>query len=197
MIVFAVAIGYLMGALPTAAAIARLRGVDLRAGGSGNPGANNARRLGGIGLAAAVLFVEMAKGAAAVMVADALGGDAWGVAAGIGAVAGNVFNVFYGFTGGKGLGITGGVLIAAWPTVLGPALAVLIAAVAITRSSGAGTIVAIVGLNTLALLWVGQGWPTAWGVENNAQLVMLSLGISTLIWHKHWQDARFKRPSPA
>lgn len=197
MIVFAVVMGYLLGSLPTAEVIARLRGVDLRADGSGNPGANNARRLGGIGLAAAVLFVEMAKGAAAVVIADAIGSDQWAVAAGIGAVAGNVFNVFYGFAGGKGLGITGGVLIAAWPTVLGPALAVLIGAVAITRSSGAGTVVAIVGLNIFALLWVGQGWPTGWGVENNGQLLVLSLGISGLIWRKHWRDARFRRPSPA
>lgn len=196
MIIAGVAIGYVLGALPTASTIARMRGVDLRAGGSGNPGANNARRLGGLGLAAAVLFTEMAKGAAAVVIARSLGGDDWAIAAGIAAVAGNVFNVFYRFSGGKGLGITGGVLIAAWPTVLGPALAVLLAAVAITRSSGAGTIVAIVGLNVFALLWVAQGWPTGWGVENDTELVVLSLGISVIIWRKHWRDARFRRPSP-
>jgi glycerol-3-phosphate acyltransferase PlsY len=196
LIAAAFAIGYFLGALPTASGIARIRGIDLRAGGSGNPGANNARRLGGLGLAAAVLFVEMAKGVAAVAITDAIGGDLWAVAGGIGAVSGNVFNVFYGFRGGKGLGITGGVVIAAWPTVLGPALAILIAAVAITRSSGAGTIVAVVGLNLLALLWVGQGWPTGWGVENDSQLIFLSLGISAIIWHKHWQDASFRRPRP-
>lgn len=197
MILFAIAIGYLLGALPTAEGIARMRGVDLRAEGSGNPGANNARRLGGLGLAAAVLFVEMAKGASAVLIAGALGGDDWAVAAGIAAVAGNVFNVFYGFEGGKGLGITGGVIIAAWPTVLGPILAVLIAAVAITRSSGAGTIVAIVGLNLGALLWVAQGWPMGWGVEGDGGLVVLSIGISSIVWHRHWRDARIKRMRPA
>jgi hypothetical protein len=42
----AVLLGYLLGSIPTANGLARLRGVDLRKAGSGNPGVNNARRLG-------------------------------------------------------------------------------------------------------------------------------------------------------
>lgn len=197
MILVAVMTGYLLGALPTAAGIARLKGIDLRAEGSGNPGANNARRLGGLGLAGAVLFVEMAKGASAVLIGDALGGDPGAVAGGIAAVAGNVFNVFYGFSGGKGLGITGGILVASWPTVLLPALALLIVAVLITRSAGAAAVVAIIGLDLFALAWVSQGWPTAWGVANNGQLLVLSLVLTAIIWQRQWREARFRRPRPA
>jgi len=48
--------GYALGSLPTAGALARMRGIDLRAEGSGNPGANNALRTGGLILAAGVLL---------------------------------------------------------------------------------------------------------------------------------------------
>lgn len=197
LILVAIAVGYLMGALPTAAAMARVRGVNLRSDGSGNPGANNALRLGGPSLAASVLLVEMTKGVVAVLFAQGIAGDAGAIAAAIAAVAGNVYNVFYRFDGGKGLGITGGVLLAAWPTVLLPAIAVLIAAVLITRSSGAATIVTVVALDVLAILWAARQWPMAWGVEAGYALVGLSLAITVLLWRKHWRDARFRTPRPA
>jgi len=53
-------------------------GVDLRRGGTGNPGPNNARRLGGLPLAFLVLVVEMAKGMTAVAAGLALESP-WGV----------------------------------------------------------------------------------------------------------------------
>lgn len=197
MIVVAGLVAYLVGSLPTAAGLAALRGIDLRSSGSGNPGANNALRLGGPWLAAAVLFVEMAKGAAAVLIGLALAGEAGAVVAGIGAVAGNVFNPFYRFSGGKGLGITGGILVAAWPTVMLPALLVLVSAFLITKSSGSAVIATIIGLNLLALAWAGLDWPVAWGVDSGVQTLVLSIGLSAVLWRKHWREARFSRPRPA
>lgn len=190
-------VGYFFGALPTAAALARARGVDLRGDGSGNPGANNALRLSGPSLAASVLAVEIVKGAIAVLFGGALAGDPGAVAAGIAAAAGNVHNVFYRFEGGKGLGITAGVLLVAWPTGLLPVLAVLVAAALITRSSGGATVIALTSLNILALAWALGGWSTAWGVEPGYLLVVLTLGIAIVLWRKHWSEARFRRPLPA
>ena len=66
MIGLAAITGYLIGSVPTAVWLGKLWGVDLRRGGTGNPGANNARRLGGLPLAFLVLVVEMAKGMTAV-----------------------------------------------------------------------------------------------------------------------------------
>lgn len=197
MIILALAVGYLMGALPTAAAIARARGVDLRSGGSGNPGATNALRLGGPSMAASVLLVEMTKGFVAVLFAQGIAGDVGAIAAGIAAVAGNVYNVFYRFEGGKGLGITAGVLLAVWPTVMLPAVVVLVGAVLITRSSGAATIVAVLALDIMALLWASRQWPMAWGVEATYWLAALTLAITVILWKKHWRDARFRTPRPA
>lgn len=119
--------GYLIGSIPTANAIAGLFGIDLRSEGSGNPGANNARRLGGPGLSIAILSVEAAKGAAAVVAGVIFGGSPGMAAAGLAAATGNVYNVWYRFQGGKGLGITLGVLLVAWPLALPPVIVTIAA----------------------------------------------------------------------
>ena len=186
-------VGYLIGSLPTAEWLGTRAAVDLRREGSTNPGANNALRLAGPRLAAAVLTTEMAKGVIAVVAGAALAGDIGAVVAGVGAVTGNVFNSYYGFRGGKGLGITAGVLAAIWPTVLVPVLAVLVITVLITRSSGAATIVTIVAFNIMAILWASLVWPMAWGIAATTQLLVLSLGIGLVLWTRHWTDSPFSR----
>jgi acyl phosphate:glycerol-3-phosphate acyltransferase len=198
MTILAAILGYAIGSLPTANGIAGLRGIDLRSGGSGNPGANNARRLGGPALALAVLVVEMAKGALAVVLGMALAGDAGAVAAGIGAAAGNVYNVWYGFEGGKGLGITLGVLIAAWPMFAPIALLVLGISSAITRSTGVGTLVTLVSIFVASLLWADIGIEAPWGVTDPELFVVLGIGLPLILWRPHWKDARarLRRPAP-
>jgi glycerol-3-phosphate acyltransferase PlsY len=183
-----VLIGYTIGSLPTAGLLARLRGVDLRAQGSGNPGANNALRTGGATLAASVLIVEAAKGYLAVRIGMGIASDPGAVAAGIGAVAGNVFNVWYRFEGGKGLGISLGVLTGVWPIALVPAVVVLVAAVLISRSAGIASLAALAALVVTAVVWPDTGWPTG-GVSANGQLLVLSLGMAMLMGWKHWRDS--------
>jgi acyl phosphate:glycerol-3-phosphate acyltransferase len=189
-IVVAAVLGYLIGSLPTANGVARMWGVDLRKGGSGNPGANNARRLGGYPLAVAVLLLEMSKGVAAVAVGLLAAGDLGSVLAGIGAVAGNVYNVWYSFRGGKGLAISAGVLLAAWPVAL-PFLVVLVAsAAALTRSTGVGALITLVGLVVAAVLWAYIfDLPTGWGA-NPGHLLTLALGMALLVAPKHLPDAK-------
>ena len=128
-ILLAALAGYVIGSLPTAVWLGRLWGVELLRDGSRNPGANNARRLGGDTLAVLVLIIEIAKGLTAVVVgmviggetaaiggeAATTGGEAAALAAGLGAVTGNVYNVWHRFKGGKGLGISGGVILGLWP----------------------------------------------------------------------------------
>jgi glycerol-3-phosphate acyltransferase PlsY len=190
-------IGYLIGSLPTADGLGRLAGVRLRQAGSGNPGANNALLLGGPPLAVAVLLVEVSKGAGAALVGEALASDPGAVVGGLGAVAGNVYNVWYRGRGGKGLGITAGVLLAAWPTVLGPILLVIGVSVLISRSSGLAALISIAALLLMALLWAWRDWATGWGVDNDALLVALAAGIGGLIFDRHWRDSPLSAPSPA
>ena len=180
--------GYLIGSIPTAGFLGRWRGVDLRSEGSGNPGTANALRTSGVTLAAVVLAVEAAKGLAAVSAGDWLGDESGAIAAGLGAVAGNVYNVWYRFQGGKGLGISLGVLAGLWPVALLPILVVMVAGVLISRSAGIASLVAISALILSAILWASTGWSTG-GVEPGARLVVLAGGIGLLIFWKHWRDS--------
>ncbi len=195
-VVFAAIIGYFLGALPTANTLARIAGVDLRQSGSGNPGANNALRLGGPGLAAAVLFTEMAKGAAATLIGQNLAGPEGIVAAGLAAAAGNLYNVFYRFKGGKGLGITAGILLVAWPTVVVPIIVVIALAAWVTHSSDAATFIAILTLAILAVVWATADLPTGWGLDPGSYLLTLALGLGVLILPKHRTSIRFRRQRP-
>jgi len=190
-------IGYFLGAIPTANLLASLVGIDLRTQGSGNPGTNNALRLGGPGLAASVLLTEMAKGATATLIGGELNGDPGMVIAGLAAVTGNLYNIFYRFKGGKGLGISAGVLFVAWPTVVIPAIAVIALAAWITQSSDGATVIAIFSLSVMAGIWILAELPTGWGIENDRLLLALGVGLGLLIWPKHQSNVRFKRPSPA
>jgi len=62
-----VLIAYLVGALPGSLLLGLLRGVDIRAMGSGNAGATNALRTQGKWFALLVLLIDIGKGAAVVL----------------------------------------------------------------------------------------------------------------------------------
>lgn len=189
MIALATAVGYAIGSMPTAAWISAWRSIDIREGGSGNPGANNARKLGGIWLAAAVLFVEMGKGALAVVAGTALIDDAGAVAAGLAAVAGNVYNVWYRFKGGKGLGIAAGVILAVWPVGLAILLATIGLAAWLTRSSGLASLIALAVAMVASFTWWLANWETAWGVPASF-LPVVAIVMAAIISPKHLVDAR-------
>jgi glycerol-3-phosphate acyltransferase PlsY len=166
-------LGWLVGGIPTADWLARAAGVDLRTSGSGNPGANNARRLGGARLGLGVLIAEIAKGASITLVGAAYGAAA---AAGLGAVAGNILNPYRRLRGGQGLGISVGVLAVTWPVALAPALAFTALLVAVTRSAAQASVSTLAALAVAAYAWPAYSLPTAWGVEG-ATLAVLAAGL--------------------
>lgn len=100
--------GYLLGGIPTAYIVGRLRGVDIRRLGSGNVGGTNALRVLGWKVGVAVMAVDVAKGYLAAAWFPRLplpGGDPvyLGLCAGVAAVLGHVFSPYLGFRGGKGV----------------------------------------------------------------------------------------------
>src|SRR5437016_6375690 len=119
----AAAIGYLLGSIPFGLLLTRLAGRgDIRQIGSGSIGATNVLRTGSKGLAALTLLLDLAKGAAAVVIAQRWGHIATLAAAGC-VILGHMFPVWLGFRGGKGVATAPGVLIplacpVAPPTVL-------------------------------------------------------------------------------
>jgi glycerol-3-phosphate acyltransferase PlsY len=124
-LLLAALLGYLLGAVPFGLIIGRLtRGIDLREYGSHRTGATNALRTLGLPAAAAVFLLDVAKGAAAVLLARLLFADDplvdWAAAiAGFAAIVGHNWSVFIGFTGGRGVATSAGGLLAMSPwTVL-------------------------------------------------------------------------------
>ena len=133
--IFAVAAGYLLGSLSFGGLIGLASGVDPRRGGSGRLGALNTARSLGPWAGLAVFTGDAAKGAAAVWLPRLMGLDpAVSMAAGLAAVAGHVYPLYFGFRGGKGLACSLGVLAALDYHFLPYPLAVTAAILLITRN---------------------------------------------------------------
>jgi glycerol-3-phosphate acyltransferase PlsY len=114
---------YLLGSVSFAYLACRAKGIDLRQHGSGNLGATNAGRVLGGRWFALVFTLDLLKGVAAVLVARELehrAGASWlPLAAGAAAVLGHSFTCFHGFTGGKAVATSLGVLAAlVWKVAL-------------------------------------------------------------------------------
>lgn len=136
--------GYLLGSIPFGLLLTKAAGLgDIRSIGSGNIGATNVLRTGNKKLAAATLFLDGAKGTAAVLIAGYLYGTDAALAAGLGAILGHLFPVWLKFNGGKGVATTLGVWLAlAWPVGL-IAVAAWILTAFVTRISSLSALVAI------------------------------------------------------
>lgn len=167
------AIGYLLGSIPFGLVLTRLTGAgDLRAIGSGNIGATNVLRTGRKGLAAATLLLDMAKGAAAVMIGQRYGADQ-AVIGGVAAFIGHVYPVWLKFRGGKGVATMLGITLALnW--VLGIVFAVVwLAALAVTRISSVSGMAAAVSAPIVASLFGQMG------------LGYALLGLAIIVLWKH------------
>jgi acyl phosphate:glycerol-3-phosphate acyltransferase len=150
-----VALGYLLGSLPWGYWLPRvLAGVDIRTVGSGNTGATNVWRTFGPKLGLPVAFLDMAKGAAAALVARWVAGDLVAVLAGLAAMVGHWRPLFFAFArGGKMVATTGGVglALAFFPTLA--AAGVWIAVFLLTRYASLASIVAAATLPGFAVLF--------------------------------------------
>jgi glycerol-3-phosphate acyltransferase PlsY len=117
---FALALGYLLGSIPFGLVLTRLAGKgDVRKIGSGNIGATNVLRTGSKLLAALTLILDCLKATAAILLSQLLFGQETGAVAAAGAMVGHLYPVWLGFRGGKGAATLLGVLIALlWPAAL-------------------------------------------------------------------------------
>ncbi len=134
-ILAASALAYVLGSIPFGLLLTRIAGLgDVRQIGSGNIGATNVLRTGNKGLAALTLLLDLAKGAAAVLLVARLFPGLEGLAA-LGVVLGHCFPVWLKFRGGKGVATAAGVCFGiGWPIGLAYA-AVWIGMLALSRIS--------------------------------------------------------------
>ncbi|MBY0495361.1 MAG: glycerol-3-phosphate 1-O-acyltransferase PlsY [Cyanobacteria bacterium] len=151
----AILIGYAIGSLPIGYLVAQKRGggIDLRRVGSGNVGAANVYRTAGLSTAMAVMLADIAKGAAAVLIA---GGGSNAVVAGVAAVIGHVYPVWLRFKGGKGVATASGVFAMLTPIPTLVAAATFAIVVARTRFVSLGSIVATIVLPVVEWLTPGR-----------------------------------------
>ena len=146
--------GYLSGSLPFAVWVTRrVKGVDLRDGGSGHMTTTNTIRQAGWIAGIAVFLLDVAKGFIPTTLAVRLGLPDW--AAGLTAmfaIVGHCWPVFAQFRGGMGLAVTGGALLAVSPLACLIAFGVLILCVLVTRHAARGTFFA--ALLSPLVLWL-------------------------------------------
>lgn len=109
-------ISYFLGSIPFGILVTKLfnKG-DLRKVGSGNIGATNVMRVGGLRLAGLTWLLDMAKAIIAVLLGRYFVGASFGVWCGFIAIVGHCFPIWLKFHGGKGISALFGVLLAVNP----------------------------------------------------------------------------------
>lgn len=177
---WAILLGYLAGSVPFAFLLARRAGIDVRVAGSGNVGAANVLRTTGTGRAVAVMALDVAKGAAAVGIAQlTTGGAALAAATGAAAVVGHIYPVWLRFHGGKGVAVAAGAFGVLAPLATSVAACVFLLIVWATRYVSLGSVAA-----TLAL--PGAAWLSG----DAAPVVGTASGTAALILFRHRGNLR-------
>ena len=148
----AILVAYGLGSTPFAWLLARRWGArDLRRIGSGNVGAANVFRASGVTAGVLVAILDVAKGAASVVVADRMGGGAGTAAlAGMAAIVGHIYPVWLHFRGGKGVATACGVFSVLTPMAVAPTLAIFLGTVWLTKYISLGSVLASLALPPLA-----------------------------------------------
>jgi len=125
--ILSIVIGYLLGSIPTAYIMSRMRkGIDIRNVGSGNMGAAAVIRQIGTYEGVFVGLIDIAKGAVAILIAQALNiSQLWVFGTGFGAVIGHNFPVLAGFRGGKGSATIIGIFLMLAPNAMLVALVII------------------------------------------------------------------------
>ncbi|MBV8886061.1 MAG: glycerol-3-phosphate 1-O-acyltransferase PlsY [Chroococcidiopsidaceae cyanobacterium CP_BM_RX_35] len=191
---------YLWGSIPTGYLAGRLlQGIDLREHGSGSTGATNVLRTLGKGPALLVLLIDTLKGVLAIaggnwalafaadryLIPAAVQPDwyPWVLAvAGLAALIGHSKSIWLGFTGGKSVGTSLGVLLAmCWQVGLGTLL-VFSVVLALSRTVSLGSLAGAVVVSILMLLLhqplpyqlfaVAGGLYVIWRHQSNLQRIV-------------------------
>lgn len=145
-------LSYLLGSISPSILLSRwIKGVDIRTVGSGNAGMTNAIRLLGPKWGAVVAIFDVAKGFCASMVFTQVFANVVDpvtldpvllrILAGIAAVAGHIWTVFFGFKGGKGVLTVAGAVLGVSPLPVGIALIVFFVIFGLTRYVSLGSII--------------------------------------------------------
>ncbi|MDD3029138.1 MAG: glycerol-3-phosphate 1-O-acyltransferase PlsY [Alphaproteobacteria bacterium] len=166
-------LSYLLGSIPFGLLLTQMAGFgDIRAIGSGNIGATNVLRTGNKKLAAATLLLDTLKGTLAVVIAAAID-PSLAQTAGLGAVLGHAFPVWFRFKGGKGVATSLGVVAALSPATAACVLVLWFVTIFSTRLSSLSSLTGAASVPLFLILW------------NRTEILPLALLLILLIFFKH------------
>ncbi len=172
---------YLVAAIPVGLLIGKLRGVDIRAIGSGNIGATNAVRALGKKWGALVFLLDVLKAYLPVRLAMWGFGEGTSQVAWVGlcATLGHIYPVYLGFRGGKGVACALGVFSAVMPISGVMALTLYIQTIFLTRTSAIGSLTAVTA-TSFHILLASPSDAYRW----------LVLALAAVIWWRHRSNLR-------
>lgn len=186
-LILTLAISYLLGSIPFGYVLVRMfRGEDVRRTGSGNIGATNVSRKSPA-LGALTLFLDAAKGFAAVQLAATF----WNFSAtddrrqllmavsALLAIAGHMFPVWLKFRGGKGVATALGAFLRLAPTAVLVAVGIFVLTVLISRRISLGSIIT-------AALFPSTVW--ALHISRDPRVLTLIGVAALLIIFRHYQN---------
>jgi len=208
---------YLAGSIPFGVIIGKMKGVDIRAHGSKNPGATNVARVLGKQLGILCFALDFLKGAVPVIVAGVLFEtlnhrvadmtmfEQWmWLCVAVAAVLGHMFSIFLGFHGGKGVATAFGAMLAMWPVLSLPALGAMVvwyAAVRLTHYVSVASMLAAVSV-PIGYLFAhmpqqafDQPWADTIATLKHASpaFIVTTLLALTVIWKHRGNIARLRR----
>ncbi|MEL7833041.1 glycerol-3-phosphate 1-O-acyltransferase PlsY [Fodinibius sp. Rm-B-1B1-1] len=190
-------LSYLVGSIPSSIWVGKLvKGVDIRAHGSGNAGATNTFRLLGWQPGVAVLAIDFFKGFASSLWISQLAYhiaagpvtlfEFWSldpflsITCGIAAVVGHMFPLYANFDGGKGMATAAGMLCGIEPVSVGIAAAFFLVVLATSRYvSLASLVAAFVYPLVLVVLRYGYGWD----IDGSILIFAGFIGLAIIIKH--------------
>jgi glycerol-3-phosphate acyltransferase PlsY len=152
------AANYLLGSMPSAYIVGRLKGIDITQHGSGNVGATNAFRVLGKWAGLVVLIIDCLKGVIGVLLARQVGNPWFVIIAALVVVAGHNYSLFLKFKGGKGVATAAGIFLVLAPGTVLAALFVFITVVAVSKYVSLGSLVTAATLPIIMML-IGEPLP--------------------------------------
>ncbi len=179
---------YLCGAIPFGVIIARLRGVDILAVGSGNIGATNVKRALGWRFAALVFVLDVSKAAVPSMVArlvvshkyHGIPAQMFWFLAGITAVFGHCVSPFLKFKGGKGVSTALGMVVGTAPPVAAACFGLFLILLFLTRY-----------MSFASLIGVSSSIAFGWFLPGQArELVPLYVLLSVFVAYRHTKNIK-------
>ncbi len=179
-------VAYLLGSIPTGFLVGKMRGIDIRAVGSGNIGATNVFRALGTVAGVLVMLADALKGWLAVAVLSRLSAnwflssssasqhEATAILAGLCAILGHNYTCWLRFKGGKGIATSAGVLVALVPYSLLIILAIWLVVLAVSR------------FVSLASVCASFSLPFAtWLTGRSVTLIVVTAAMAALAIWKH------------